>query len=180
MISKPIILLCAALTTGSLILTYAHSVWPTTSVANITMLPSCREVDPLATRLTDWVRHTVADTGLFAADNRADARLRSGRKNIRLSVVTDVSLCAVLQARYARAVAGRDTLNPDPILALAVGSTHYVVTDALVSGADPPPPSNRVMLDGNRGHMDMVTLTVALDRVRVWRWNPTPGMPLPY
>lgn len=110
MMSSRIIVLSIAATLGLAPYAVASqwtSVRPMTHVA----VGSCRPRDALANYITDWVQHTVADTSPYARDMRARTGLLPSTSRA-VVMVTDDTICAALQARFARVATSRDTLSP--------------------------------------------------------------------
>jgi hypothetical protein len=144
-----------------------------------TTLPivSCGPSDVFANLLVNWLKHTVGDTGYYAALNRASATLPQTSPDS-VSLVTTDSLCAVLKAKFARVAAARDTLTPHYVYVVFVAPSKYVVTDVKMEGTPYQETAHSIILPDER--MEIATMTVALDSVRVWKYNPVPRMPTPY
>lgn len=131
---------------------------------------ACRQAGLGGTDLVRWVKRTVTDTSSYAQMNRAMSGLSQGDSST-VVMVADSATCAALSLRFAREVAGRDTVNAADVYAVAVGATHWVVTDytPLESPVDSLPDGTPVH---RTGPQVMPTLTVdqATGAAKVWHF----------
>jgi len=114
----------------------------------------------------------VADTGSYPARYRDVASIPQTSPDS-VSLITTESVCAVLQAKFARVATARDTLAPNPVYVVGVASSKFLVTDLKVEGT-----VDAIHVGDQR--MEVATMTVALDSVRMWKYNPVPSVSTPY
>lgn len=103
----------------------------------------CRVDDGAGTDLVKWVKRVVTDTSLRSAADRSASGL-SFADSSTVYLVSDSTTCADLAGRFARSVAGRDTVAPYPVHAVAVGTAKWVVIDYLAW----TPPAKQTLPDG--------------------------------
>ncbi|HVT40140.1 MAG TPA: hypothetical protein VHE78_13960 [Gemmatimonadaceae bacterium] len=141
-------------------------------------LASCRPVDSFGQDFANrWIKRTVSDTSDYAVQYRAEASLPQTSPDS-VSLVTNEALCAVLQAKFARAATHRDTLGPYPVLAVLIAPSKYVVTDVKAEGI--PFQRTATGFIAPDQTIEVVTMTVTLDSVRLWRYPLNNRLATPY
>jgi hypothetical protein len=152
--------------------------WHTAAPHSITLpVPSCRPADAFTRIFVPWVKHTVGDTGWYAAQMRRGTSLpQTSRDSV--SLVTTDSVCALLKAKFARIATGRDTLSPDPVSVVSIAPSKYLVTDLKFAGSPWRVTTDSVYMGDE--WTEVATITVALDSARVWRFTPISRYATPY
>ncbi|MHB8837687.1 MAG: hypothetical protein ACYC7F_01905 [Gemmatimonadaceae bacterium] len=95
--------------------------------------------------------------------------------------VTDSTTCAALAMTLARTLAGRDTVTPYPVYALAVDSTLYLLVDYHI---DSPKRADSAIVGSARfygpSYTHAVTVTRATGATSVWKYELVKIFATPY
>lgn len=143
-------------------------------------LGPCGQVAANGNALLDWAKRTRVHQSLYADSMRSNLGMPIG-DSISITLVTDSTTCAALARTLARAVAGRDTVSPNPVYALAVDTTLYLLADFHI---DSPKRSDSATVGSARYYGAAYTLAVTVTRAtgatRVWVYELVRASATPY
>lgn len=140
----------------------------------------CGQVTANVNAFRDWVRLTRVHQSLYAETMRENMGMPAG-DSLDVVAVTDSTTCAALARTLAQTVAGRDTVTPYPVYALAVDTTLYLLADFHI---DSPKSADSVTVGSARyygpSYTHAVTVTRATGGTRVWKYELVKIFATPY
>ncbi len=143
---------------------------------------TCSPMDAFSLHFRDWVSHTVRDTSWYAQESRGVASL-SYNPSATVTLIDDAGVCSALAIQFARTISGRDTVNVNDVIAVAVDSAYYVITDL---GGGPSqfglrnPDGSLKINHGRSDFVDAITIDRSQSVTTMWQWEQLPGRAVPY
>ena len=145
-----------------------------------TMSGPCGEVAANAADFLRWVRLTRVHPSTYASTMRANMDMPAG-DSTSVVAVSDSATCASLALTLARAIAGRDTVTPNPVYALAVDTTLYLVVDFQI---DSRKSADSAVVGSARyygpSYTHALTVTRATGATRIWEYEIIKTSATPY
>ncbi len=140
----------------------------------------CGQVTANANHFRNWVRLTRVHQSEYAETERSNIGMPAG-DSLSVVAVTDSTTCAALARTLAQTVAGRDTVAPNPVYALAVDTPLYLVIDFHI---DSPKGSDSLFVGSARfygaAYTHAVTITRATGATRIWEYDLVKATATPY
>lgn len=140
----------------------------------------CGQVSANANAFRNWARLTRVHQSDYAETMRANMGMPTG-DSLAVVAVADSTTCAALARTFAQTVAGRDTVTPYPIYALAVDTTLYLLVDFHI---DSPKRSDSLSVGSARFYgaafTHAVTITRATGATRIWEYELVKASATPY